>query len=325
MKRFSVLVVIIFSFFACKNQVSTHKKLVVEEGRAFHGLEFRKVFEITLHYCKWCFPTNKGVLCLQSLDSQNKKFRLTLFDFSGNVVKQKDFLTGQGPDEMAASIFACAWVREDMNEVIAIDVGEYVKAIDPASLTIRTIAKPELRKFFFCRTAAPHCVEERSNRIMMAMDSAGFYVDDTYYIVEWDRMFKMFKNFRVIKKLKKINPQRLEAKKKRVSYTDYYWKLRRALPLTVDWKRGVIYLVPDTAERPLIEKVDIRTGKSERYWIEIDFKKFKIDRNRIERFCHWFSEKYPEFIKKSLKLLCYIPPYPPPVQGIKVIKDLLWL
>ncbi len=320
MKRLLVVITIGFLLSACSKEAGVKRKLNVVEGKKFHRLEFRKVFEITLHYCKWCFPVYKGVLCLQSLDSQNRKFRLTLFDYDGKVIKKRDFLTGQGPNELLASIFRCAWVRSDLREVIAIDVGEFVKSINAESLTIRTIAKPGLKNFYFCKAAALNNVEEKGDRAIMAMGSAGFYENNTYYIVEWDRMFK---NYRVIRKLKKMNPQRLKTKKKRVIYTDYYWKLREALPLTVDWKREVVYLVPDTAEKPLIERMDVKTGKSERYRIEIDFKKFKIDRKRIEYFCQWFNEELPELLKKSLKYLCYFPSYPPPVQGIKVIKD--WL
>ena len=320
MRKFFILTAMLFLFFACGNESGTKKRLKVVSGKEFQRLEFKKVFETTLRYCKWCLPALEGVLCLQSLDSQNKKFRFSLFDFSGNIIKQKDFLTGQGPDEMLASIFSCAWVSSYMKGIIVIDVGGYVKFIEPENFSIKTMAKPSLESFSFCRSARINNVEEKDNRMILALASAGFYEDNVYYIVEYKGSFK---DFRVIEKLQKRNPHLLKSKQRGVSYTDYYWRLRESLPYTVDWKREDIYLVPDTAEEPVIEKINIKNGRIERYWIEIDFKSFEIDKERIEHFCKWFNEELPEFIRKSLKNICYIPPYPPPIQGIKIIEN--WL
>lgn len=128
---------------------------------------------------------------------------------------------------------------------------------------------------------------------------------------------------RIIEKLKKRNPNYIRSKKKRVSYTDYYMWIRESLPFSVDWERGDIYAVPDTANKPLIEKINMKTGKSEEYEVDIDFKKFKIHKEEIKHFCEWFNEELPAFIKKAVKLICYIPSYPPPIQGIKVLKN--WL
>lgn len=103
-----------FTLLGCLSKGKGKKWLKVEPAKKFQKLEFKKIFEINRMYCKLCLPTAEGVLCLQSLDPHNKKFRLSLYDFSAKLIKQRDFLTGQGPNELMAAAFFCAWVTPDM-------------------------------------------------------------------------------------------------------------------------------------------------------------------------------------------------------------------
>ncbi len=64
-------------------------------------------------------------------------------------------------------------------------------------------------------------------------------------------------------------------------------------------------------------------GKLEKkFEIDIDFRKFKVSREKIEEWCD-SGKSSPEPIFKILRQVAYIPPHAPPLEDIKVIDNRL--
>lgn len=110
--------------------------------------------------------------------------------------------------------------------------------------------------------------------------------------------------------------------KKREFYVDIYGFLRVNRILSVDWKRGEVYHIPDF-EKPEIERVDLGGKRKEKYLIDINPEKFKVERGEFELWYQCVMDETDSFTKSLMKHIPYIPPHSPALMGIKVIGD--WL
>ncbi len=110
-------------------------------------------------------------------------------------------------------------------------------------------------------------------------------------------------------------------KKTKKIYLDYYYPRKMAILFSIDWKREFIYYIPDS-DKPIVKKLDFNGKNEESLEIDMDYKKFKVDREELKALCD-FSVSYPEPIFKIVKPVCFYPSHAPPLQGLKVIKD--WL
>ena len=318
--RKAALILSLFSLLSCGENIKV-QRLSVVEGKKFEKLNFKKVREINI-WSGWCLALPQGVVCSELLDRSWKESQLKLYDYSGKLKKERKLIHGDGPDEIKVWNFNSVWLSSS-GKIFSED-NNYLKALDPETLEIKTIAKLSNvvegygSKYTFGRHGFTS-LEEKCNQTVTSFESSGFYEDMTYYIITYQGIFD---NLSVIAATKKEKPWTLSYPKDRESYVDYYGALRLDRILSVDWKRGVVYYIPDI-EKPEIESVDLGSKRKEKYLIDINFKKFKVEREEFESFYeHVLSETDP-ILKSFYKFILYVPPHAPALMGIKVTGD--WL
>jgi hypothetical protein len=309
---------------SCREKINV-QKLSVEEGKRFEKLHLKKIGEIT-QWGGWCLACPQGIFCFEVLDKQWSEFKLKLYDYSGNLKKEKVLAGGEGPNQIKVTNFEYAWLSSS-GKILCDDNENYLKAIDPETLEVETIAKFSNvidgygSKYAFGRASATS-LEEKDNRTVTSFESAGYYENLTYYIVTYEGIFK---NLSVIATAKKERPWTWAELEKKVSYEDYYGYLRLDRILSVDWKRGVVYYLPDF-EKPEIESIDLEGKNKKKHLIDIDFEKFRVEKEEFEFMqkgqASWGTPLPPGF-KDPFKHILYIPPHAPALMGIKVRGD--WL
>ncbi len=323
-QKFSLFFISLFFLLSCGEKINV-RRLSLEEGRRFEKFNFKKVGEIT-QWGGWSLACPQGIFSFEVLDRQWSEFKLKLYDYSGNLKKERILAGGEGPNQIKATNFGYAWLSSS-GKIVCNDVSNYLKAIDPDTLEVETIVKFSNvidgygSKYVFGRRSATS-LEEKDKRTVTSFESTGFYEDLTYYIVTYDGVFE---NLSVIATAKKEKPWTWAYLKKRLLYVDYYGNLRLNCILTVDWERGVVYYLPDI-DKPEIESVDFEGKRKDRYLIDIDFKKFKFEKEELElwqRYAESESASLPPIYKNFYKTILSIPPHAPALMGIKVKGD--WL
>ena len=321
---YSLFFLSFFFLLSCGEKIKI-QKLSVEEGKRFEKFNFKKIGEIT-QWGGWCLACPQGIFSFEVLDRQWSEFKFKLYDYSGKLKKERTLAGGEGPNQIKVTNFGYAWLSSS-GKILCNDNDNYLKAIDPETLEVETIVKFSNviegygSKYIFSRHDAT-CLEEKHKRTVTSFESTGFYEDMTYYIVTYNGVFE---NLSVIATAKKERPWTWAYLKKRLSYVDYYGNLRLNRILTVDWKRGVVYYLPDI-EKPEIESVDFEGKRKDRYLIDIDFKKFKFEKEELElwqRYVESESASEPSIIKNLYKTILYIPSHAPALMGIKVRGDRL--
>jgi len=318
--RKAILILSLFFLFSCGENIKV-QRLGVEEGKKFEKLDFKKVWEINL-WSGWCLAVPQGVVCSELLDRSWKESQLKLYDYSGKLKKERKLIHGDGPNEIKAWNFDSVWLSSS-GKIFSQD-NNYIKALDPETLEIETIAKLSNviegygSKYTFGRHGFTS-LEEKGNQTVTSFESSGFYEDMTYYIVTYNDGFE---NLSVIAATKKEKPWTRSYRKNRESYVDYYGALRLDRILSVDWKRGVVYYIPDI-EKPEIESVDLGSKRKEKYLIDINFKKFKVEREEFESFYEHVLSATDPILKNFYKYILYIPPHAPALMGVKGTGD--WL
>jgi hypothetical protein len=318
--RKAILILSLFFLLSCGENIKV-QRLSVEEGKKFEKLNFKKVWEINL-WSGWCLAVPQGVVCSELLDRSWKESQLKLYDYSGKLKKERKLIHGDGPNETKAWNFDSVWLSSS-GKIFSQD-NNYLKTLDPETLEIETIAKLSNviegygSKYTFGRHGFTS-LEEKGNHTVTSFESSGFYEDMTYYIVTYNDGFE---NLSVIAATKKEKPWTRSYRKNRESYVDYYGALRLDRILSVDWKRGVVYYIPDI-EKPEIESVDLGSKRKEKYLIDINFKKFKVEREEFESFYEHVLSATDPILKNFYKFILYIPPHAPALMGVKVTGD--WL
>ncbi len=314
------LIFSLFFLFSCGENIKI-QTLRVEKGKRFNELNFKKVGEMTL-WSGWCLALPQGVICSELLDRSWRESQLKVYDCIGKLKKERKLIHGDGPDEIRGWNFPSVWVSSS-GRIFSRD-NNYLKTLDPETLEIETIVKFSnvIEGYGSKYTFGLHgfsSLEEKDNRTVTSFESTGFYENMTYYIVTYEGIFE---NLSIIASTKKVKPWTWSYLKKRESYVDYYGAFRLDRILSVDWKRGVVYYIPDI-EKPEVESVDLESRRKEKYLIDIDYAKFKVEREEFESFYeHVLSETDP-ILKSYYEYILYIPPHAPALMGIKVIED--WL
>jgi hypothetical protein len=265
-----------FVLFSSCGREAGFQKLPVGERNTFAGLKFEKVFQIDL-YGRWCLPCPAGIVCSEILDRSNREYRFSLYDYSGALIKERRVLAGQGPDEIQGGNMNSVWLSSS-DKIHCLDVGDYLKTIDPVTLEIETIAKlSNVIKGYGSRYTAGRIsgssLEEKDGRIVTTFESPGFPEDFTYYFV---RCSETFRDLSVIATERKEKPpswkKREESRRKGgplESLVDYYERLRLERSFSVDWKRNMVFLVPDI-EKPEVMRIDLNNKQKAVYEIDLD-------------------------------------------------------
>lgn len=297
------------------------QNLSVEKGKRFDKLSFQKIREIDF-WSGWCLALPQGVICSELQDRSWKESRLKSYDYSGKLKKERKLIHGDGPDEIKVWNFDTVWLSSS-GKIFSRD-NNYLKALDPETLEIETLVKFSnvVQGYGSQYTFGQHgftSLEEKANTTVTSFESTGFYEDMTYYIVRYEGIFK---NLSVIAATQKVKPWTWSFLKKRESYVDYYGAFRLNRILSVDWKRGLVYYVPDI-EKPEIESADLGGRQKRKYRIDINFKKFSVEKEEFESWYEYVLSETDPALKNYYKHILYIPDHAPALMGIKVIED--WL
>ncbi|MBN1274134.1 MAG: hypothetical protein JXB26_17865 [Candidatus Aminicenantes bacterium] len=275
-------------------------------------------------YGRMVLALNQGILCDEIQDTMGKEHKLSLFDYNGNLIKSKSLMSGEGPDEITVLTLENVWISS--NGKIMCEDNNYLKTLDPETFEIRTLKKFSNTiegygsKYIMGRHTYTS-FEEKGNRTVTTVESTGYFENLTYYIAAYENILN---HFLIISKFKKPKPI-LWAKireGKRESYSDYYHFLRMFRIFSVDWKRDVVYTIPDI-EKPEIFFVNLKTKREGKLLIDLDAGSFKIDKEELAlKHEYVLGETSPE-LKSYFKHILYVPPLAPALMGIKVMEDRL--
>jgi len=316
------LLISLLSFFSCGTD-SNVQKLSVEHGKKFEGISIKKIWEGEL-YGRMVLALPQGILLDEIQDRIGREHKLMLFDYNNNLIKEEILLSGKGPNEVEVITLENVWLSSD-GKIMCVD-NNYLKTIDPETFEIQTLEKMENvvdgygSKYTWGRQTST-TFEEKGKRTVSTLESTGYFENLTYYIVTYENVLE---NFSIICKTKKPKPFmwiKLE-EGNRESYTDYYHLLKMNRIFSVDWNREVVYFIPDI-EKPEIDFVDLNTKQQGKHLINIDNKKFKVDKKELEFKHEYVLGQTSEIIKNFYKQILYIPPNAPALMGIKVIEDSL--
>jgi len=315
--------------FSCgpRTEIQTLK---VEQGKAFTGLRFEKIFQIDL-YGGWCLALPRGFICSELLDRSYKESQLRLYDESGRLINERRLVHGDGPDEIKVWNFNNVWLSSS-GKILTED-NNYLKSLDPETLEIETICKLSnvIKGYGSQYTLGWHSftsVEEKDGRVATSLESSAYYEDMTYYIVTSDAGFK---NLSVLARAKKPKPLvwvKLEERKKNngkwESITDYYHLSRMTRTLSADWKRQTVYFLSDI-EKPVIESVDFQGKTRKEYLVDVEVEDFKVEREEFDFYHEYAASDTDPRLKGRFTDTLYIPPHAPALMGIKVREDKLYI
>lgn len=297
--------------------------LAVEEGKIFGGVRIEKIWEKEL-YGRLVLALPQGVLCDEIQDRMGGEHKFQLFDYEGRLVKERTLMSGEGPDEVTVITLENTWLSSSGN--IMVEDNNYLKTIDPESLEVRTLAKFATvvegygSKYILGRQSYT-TFEERENRTVTTFESTGYFDDLTYYIAVYRNILEDLLIINKVKMPKPLMWAKLQ-EGKRESYTDYYQFLKMYRIFAVDWKRDVVCFLADI-EKPEIGFVSIGTQGQGRYLIDVNPKKFSVDRKELEFKHEYVMDQTSPELKSYFKSILYTPPNAPALMGIKVIDDRL--
>lgn len=304
--------------------------LKVEQGKTFAGLNFNKVFQIDL-YGGWCLALLRGFICSELLDRSYKESQLRLYDDSGNLIRERKLVHGDGPDEIRVWNFNNVWLSSS-GKILTED-NNYLKSLDPETLEVETICKLSnvIEGYGSRYTLGWHSftsLDENDGKIATSLESSAYYEDMTYYIVTCDAGFK---NLSVLAKAKKPKPlvwSKLEERKKTngklESITDYYHLSRMTRTLSADWRRQVVYFFSDI-ENPVIESVDFQGKGRKEYLVDVKIEDFKVEREEFDFWHEYVGSETEPGLKGRFTDTLYIPPHAPALMGLKVMGDRLFI
>jgi hypothetical protein len=304
--------------------------LDVEEGKTFGGLRFTKIFQVDL-YGGWCLALPQGFIFSELLDRSYRESQLKLFDQSGNLVKERRLIHGDGPNEIKVWNFNSVWLSPSGK--IFTEDNNYLKSLDPKTLEIETICKLSnvIEGYGSRYTLGWHSftsLEENDGYIVTSFESPAFYEDMTYYVVTCDAGFRDLSVLARAKKPKPLVWAKLEERKRKngkiESLTDYYHLSRMARTLSVDWKRRTVYFFSDI-ETPVIESVDFDGRNRREYRIALKIDDFKVEREEFDFYHEYVVSDTDPMLKGRFTDTLYIPPHSPALMGIKVIDDRLFI
>jgi hypothetical protein len=321
------LSVMVFAF-SCRSGERI-QKLHVEERNKFDALGFVKIFQIDL-YGRWCLACPHGIVCSENLDRNNREYKFSLYNYSGALIRDRRILAGQGPTDIQGGNLNTVWLSSS-RKIFCLDVGGYLKTIDPETLEVETIAKLSNvidgygSRYTMGRISGSH-LEEKNGRIVTTFESSGFPEDFTYFLVSCINTFQNYSVIATERKEKPPSSKKLEESRRKggplENFVDYYGRLRLERTFSVDWKRDMVYLIPDI-ERPEVERIDLKNKKKVKYQIDVNIENFLVEREEFDLYNEYVAGETPEILKKNIKSTLYVPTHAPALMGTMVIGDRL--
>jgi hypothetical protein len=305
-------------------------KLAVEEGKEFKQFRFVGVYKKEFDWVRWCVPFPESTVCLELLDKSYKEYRFNLYDSSGKLVRQKRVQSGDGPDEIRVLSLDSVWLSSS-GQIHCLDSGYFLKSIDPETFKIATIVKLSNvingygDKFIDGRHSVTS-FEEKDDQMITSFESTGFYENLTYYLVKCGSNFQ---NLSVLAEFRKEKPwtwlkndERKIRDGKIITYTDYYDRTRLRRTFAVDWKRRVVFVLPDIDE-PEIRWVNFNGGKIGQVLIDIHPEQFEVDKDEMDSWRQYVLDNSEPIIRERMQINSFIPDHAPAIMGLAVIDD--WL
>jgi hypothetical protein len=329
---FATAGIIVISLLPSCGRDRSKRTLTVEPGKRFDDFRMIKIWEKDF-YGRWCLPCPNGIVCSELGDRSNREYKFYLYDYSGKLIKERTVEAGQGPDQIQGSILDAVWLSPS-GDISIVDVDGYLKVMDPETLEIRTILKfsnviPGYGSRFDVGRISGTTWQEKGGRIVTTFESTGFYEDLTYFLVSFSSAFRNFKINATAKKAKplawvKMEESHRQGRAQLESLIDYYGRWRIYRIFSADWKRNVVYLIPDI-EKPEIESVNLESRQRLGYSIDIDFTQFAVEREEFDFFNEYASSEMSEMWKQRTKSISYIPEHTPALMDVMVVGDHLLL
>ena len=309
-----------------ENQKQTPRVLKIDPNKRFSGWSVVKEFGIQRRYLRWIFPIKDRYLGQQVMESSEREYKLFVVDKSGKEIKHVIIARGQGPEEIMGLIPETLTLSKDERRVSFYDGGYYLKSLDIESFKIHTINKIDtiIKRYgshYYIGRHGTTSFETKGNLVVTSFESSGFFSDHVYDLVMYHGPFD---KFQIIASLKKGIPKWLKEShnsKNRIITIDYYDRLRYARLFSVDWKREMIYVIPDI-ETPEIERIEFG-GRKTMICLDINSKTYLINRSAFNLYFAWYNDNQNPILKKTLDFEFRLLPHAPALQGIKVIGD--WL
>lgn len=305
-------------------------KLALEEGKAFKEFRFVEVCRKEFDWVRWCLPFPKYTVCLELLDKSYREYRFNLYDSSGELVKEKRVQSGDGPDEIKVLSMDSVWLSSS-GQIRCVDSGYFLKSIDPETFKITTIVKlPNVingygDKFVDGRHSETS-FEEKDGQIITSFESTGFYENLTYYLVKCGSDFQ---DLSVIAEFRKEKPwtwlkhgERKISAGKIVTYTDYYERIRLRRTFAVDWKRRVVFVLPDI-DKAEIQWVDFDGEKISQVQLDIHPERFEVDKDEMDSWRQYVLDNSESIIRERMQINSFIPDHAPAIMGMAVVDDRL--
>jgi hypothetical protein len=314
---------------ACRREAEV-ARLAVEDGKAFTEFRFVEVWRKEYDWVRWCLPFPERIVCLELLDKSYREYRFNLFDSSGELVKEKRVLSGDGPNEIKVLDMDSVWLSSS-GQIHCIDNQNFLKSINPETFQITTIMKLSNvvkgygSKFTVGRQSGTS-FEEKDGQVITTFESTGFYENLTYYLV---KLGSDFQGLSVLSEFKKERPWtwlKLEERNMRagkfITYTDYYQRIRLRRTFAVDWKRRAVYILPDI-DKPEIEWVDFDGEKTGRVQIDIHPERFEVDKDEMDSWRQYVLDNSESIIRERMEINSFIPDHAPALMGMAVVDDRL--
>jgi len=303
--------------------------LAIEDGRVFTGFRFIEVWKKEYDWVRWCMPFPERIVCLELLDKSYREYKFNLYSLGGDLIKEKKVLSGDGPDEIREASMDSVWLSSSGQ--IHCESNEYLKSIDPETFQITTLAKLSNvvkgygNKFTLGRQSGT-TIEENDGQVITTFESTGFFEDMTYYLVKLDSNFQTLTVLSTFKMEKPWTWLKLQERRTRagklVTYTDYYGRTRVKRSFAVDWKRQVVYVLPDI-DKPEIEWVDFEGKKKGRVRIDSHPERYEMDRDEMDSWRQYILDNSESAVKERMEIDSLIPDHAPALMGIAVIDDQL--
>jgi len=316
---------------ACRREPET-AQLAIEDGKTFQEFRYAEVWRKEYEWVKWCLPFPERTICMELLDKSYREYRFNLYDPSGDLVKDKHVLSGDGPDEIKVLNMDMVWLSSS-GQIHCLDNDYYLKSIDPETFQVTTLVKLSNvvkgygGKFIDGRHSGTS-FEESDGQIITTFESTSFYDDLTYYLVKCGGDFQ---DLSILAELKKEKPWTLLKNEERkikggkiISYTDYYMRTRLQRTFAVDWKRHVVYILPDI-DKPEIEWVHFDGEKKGRVRIDIHPEEFEIDKDEMDSWLRYNLDNSEPLIRERMETHSFIPDHAPALMSMAVVDDRLVL
>lgn len=320
-KYFFIFISLLFFVYGCEKVIQN--KIVIDKNKIFKNLKVEKIFSRKFKMEICAIPFKKGFI----IGEQKGKWGfLTILDFKGNVIEQKEIEYGNTPDKIKTIFNSFYDKKKDIIYNISFP---YFKKFNPFSLEVKTLFR----------------TDHKSKKIGISIHiyPQSVYNCDTQYISRFTdcscfskekELFgigiinKDFSKWRVLKNFFKFNDKHFsELRDKKIIPVDYFYKKTHAnFPIAVDNIGKTIYFIKDIWA-PVLNEITFH-GLENQYNFKLK-KELFINKNQheLDLYCKWYKHEVIGGLLKHFykKIKCIQPKYAPFFEDVMIYKKYILL